>query len=139
MSGDDRSRQHAEARLWLVKAEEDIDIARTVLTMDPPRAGGAAFHVQQAAEKLLKALLTADGTPFRKTHSLNELGEQVVQQRPDLHQVVDALRPYTTWNFAFRYPSLADDQTIEPSVDEITSRLNDVDRLLAAARAIVAS
>lgn len=75
-----------------------------VLATDPPLSGIAAYHLQQAAEKLMKALLTLSAMPFRKTHSLNELGDQVVAVHPDLAALVDVLRPRSTWSFAFRYP-----------------------------------
>ena len=63
MSGDDRETwdaqdliQWQEARRWLTKADEDLLAAQRLL---PEIIDQAAFHVQQAMEKTLKALMVA--------------------------------------------------------------------------------
>ena len=43
-------------------------------------------------------------TPFRKTHNLEELGEQVLACVPDLRTIVDAVVPLTEYAWKFRYP-----------------------------------
>ena len=48
----------------------------------------ALFHCQQAVEKALKGLLTWHDVPFRKTHSLEELGRQVVALHGELRPMV---------------------------------------------------
>ena len=57
MSADDPQAiiQWREALLWLAKADADIVDARTLLA--GAQLDLAAFHVQQALEKALKALL----------------------------------------------------------------------------------
>ena len=42
---------------WLAVAEEDRRVAAGCMAMDPPLRGVAAFHCQQAVEKLLKGFL----------------------------------------------------------------------------------
>ena len=42
---------------WLAVAEEDRRVAAGYMAMDPPLRGVAAFHCQQAVEKLLKGFL----------------------------------------------------------------------------------
>lgn len=61
------------ALLYLRKAAEDEVLIDEVIAS--PRVSDAAigFHCQQAAEKLLKALLTHLGVRFRKTHDLRGL------------------------------------------------------------------
>lgn len=79
MSEPDRSAQpeyRLEARRWLAIVEEDIDVA--VAAAGLSRLGASAYHVQQAAEKLIKALLVLAAEPFRRTHDLDDL----VAQRP---------------------------------------------------------
>jgi HEPN domain-containing protein len=66
----------AETREWIVRAERDLAAAAHDLKAEPPFLHEVAFHAQQAAEKTFKAFLTWHGKPFRKTHNLEELGEQ---------------------------------------------------------------
>ena len=46
---------------WLAVAEEDRRVAAACIAMEPPLRGVAAFHCQQAVEKLLKGFLTLAG------------------------------------------------------------------------------
>ena len=71
-----------------MKAEEDLELARYALTAEKPFIAPALFHCQQAAEKALKGFLTWHGVSFRKTHSIEELGEQCVGLEPSMMQVV---------------------------------------------------
>ncbi len=68
-----------DARVWLVKAELDLKAAAHEMTA-PAEAlwGDVMFHAQQAAEKCMKAFLAWHDVPFRKTHILEELGQQCV-------------------------------------------------------------
>lgn len=80
---------------------EDIEAARR-LTEGVPRA--SAFHLQQAAEKLVKALLSAEGIHVGTAHDIGEL----VGRLPDGHEwkadlaELDYLSRFAT---AYRYPS----------------------------------
>jgi HEPN domain-containing protein len=56
--------QWEEALLWLDEAEQDILAAGILLDKVVDQS---AFHVQQAAEKILKALLVARRRDVRKT------------------------------------------------------------------------
>lgn len=74
MSGPDRATSpdnRVEARRWLAIVEEDIDVAAAAVRLS--RLGASAYHVQQASEKLFKALLVLAGEPFRHTHDLDDL------------------------------------------------------------------
>jgi HEPN domain-containing protein len=126
MSAHDRRKQREAARGWIGKADDDVATVDAVLALDPPRLGVAAYHVQQAAEKLVKGLLTVAAVPFRRTHNLNELGNQVVGRWPELADAVEHLRPRTTWGVAFRYPRDADIPAEEPSAVEIREALTPV-------------
>ena len=64
----------ADARAWLSKAQTDIRSAEHAMEAPTPFLEDTAFHCQQAAEKSLKAFLTWHDAPFRKTHSLEEMG-----------------------------------------------------------------
>jgi HEPN domain-containing protein len=67
-----------EVKAWLQKASSDLYSAEILLDHDPPVPEAAAFHCQQAAEKILKALLVWLDVPFEKVHGLTyllDLGE----------------------------------------------------------------
>lgn len=57
-------------RQRLGKAERDLLAAERALSGDVPLRDVAAFHLQQSAEKALKAYLTWHDQPFRRTHDL---------------------------------------------------------------------
>jgi len=84
----------ADTRAWLVKAANDLRAADVEFRATPPLLEDIAFHAQQAAEKALKAFLTWHETPFRKTHSLEEIGEQCITIDANLSSFTD--RPSRT-------------------------------------------
>lgn len=65
----------AETKSWLRKASEDLRAADFETQADPPLSADIVFHAQQATEKALKGFLTWHGLTFRKTHSIEEIGE----------------------------------------------------------------
>lgn len=94
----------AETRAWLAKAAQDLATAEYELRADPPFAADVAFHAQQAAEKALKAFLTWHSCPFRKTHNLEEIGEQCLKLDGTLKDLIDRAVPLTEYAWKFRYP-----------------------------------
>lgn len=94
-----------DVRDWVVKAEEDYEVLRTLIRKRKPNVSNAVcFHAQQCAEKYLKAFLIRHRIPFPKTHDLLDLLELAKQVdstlellRPDLAH----LEPYAV---EFRYP-----------------------------------
>lgn len=81
------------------------------------------FHAQQAAEKALKGFLVWHGRTFRKTHSLEDLGEQCLKINAGLKPLIDRAVPLTEYAWKFRYPGDVD----EPDTEE-------ADQALAVAR-----
>ena len=57
--------------------------------------------------------------PFRKTHSIEELGEQCVDLDGTLHELVDRAVPLTEYAWKFRYPGDPE----EPSLREAEEAL----------------
>ena len=104
MNADEAAIRRQEAARWIRVAAEDMRVARTCLRMEPPAVGVAAYHAQQAAEKLLKGLLVVAAIDFRMTHDLDWLASAVLPQYPDLRDALDVLRPLTSWGVAYRYP-----------------------------------
>ena len=60
-------------RHWLEKAEKDFTLARHLAAGHHSYFEAIAFHSQQTAEKLLKALLVFHQVEFPRTHNLGEL------------------------------------------------------------------
>lgn len=129
MAAPDPVKQREEALLWLGRAERDLAAARLAMDAPEPLPDIAAYHLQQAAEKLLKAILTTDAIPFRRTHDLGLLGEQVSGARPALHGVISPLRSYSDWSFAFRYPGAPSEAYPEPLPAELAQALAEVTAL----------
>jgi HEPN domain-containing protein len=94
----------AYTKEWLSLAGEDLVTAELSLAASPPLLRSCLFHCQQCAEKALKAFLAWHDVPFRKTHSLEELGEASVQIDPTLAPLLDRLVPLSNYAVRFRYP-----------------------------------
>jgi HEPN domain-containing protein len=137
MPGADPARQAREARRWVARADVDATAAERLLTGTPPLPSVAAFHCQQAAEKLLKAALVRAGVRPRKTHDLTSLADEAVRLLPTLATLADPLRPRTLWSFAFRYPLDEGVDEPEPTVAEIRTVLDQLVELRAAVLRVI--
>lgn len=136
MSADDEAERRNEASRWFAVADEDIRVIRACLDLDEPALGAAAYHCQQAAEKLIKGLLVAAGTPFRRTHDIDELAELALPRYQQWQTLLDACRPLTVWSVAFRYPGAEDVPEPTPTVVEIEETIRCLSELRAAARSL---
>ena len=121
--------QAEEVRAWLQKAALDLRGGDVDLAASPPLIEDALFHCQQAAEKAMKAFLTAHDRPFRKTHDLDELGRACEAVDATLSTVLALARDLTVFAWEFRYPG---GEAATPSEDEAR-------RTLAIAREVFQS
>lgn len=64
-----------EALRMLRLADADLAAFSVLLASSEVSPAIAGFHAQQAIEKCLKAVLFAQGIPFRRTHDLIELAD----------------------------------------------------------------
>ncbi|CAA7611537.1 HEPN domain-containing protein [Magnetospirillum sp. UT-4] len=112
MSGIDARR--GEAARWFAKAGEDRRSAELLLADDPPLLHPAAFHCQQAGEKLIKGLLVAAGQTIPKSHDLWRLAALAVPLYPQLAADIEAVSDFTPWGTGTRYPDLEADLGIVP-------------------------
>ena len=80
---------------WLSKADDDLRLAELALGTDPPVCWGAAFHAEQAAEKLLKALLTFHGIEFARTHDIDYLLDLCITAQPGAQNLRDTATKLT--------------------------------------------
>ena len=130
---DPRARWQAVER-WLSVAERDRQAVLLCLAADPPLGEIAAFHCQQAAEKLLKGFHVLAGKRFRKTHSLEDLGAAAQASFPDIADLVTAVRAWTSWVGVFRYPASDGAAAPEPDQDELHRAVEILDELAARLR-----
>ena len=93
-----------ETKEWLTKAAEDLRAAKHAFGAEPPLFGDIVFHCQQATEKALKGFLTWHSHPFRKTHSIESVGEQCLLVDSTLKAIIDRAVPLTEYAWKYRYP-----------------------------------
>lgn len=137
MSGPDPAKLRAEARRWLLRAEDDLAVIALVLAASPPRAAPAAFHAQQAAEKLLKALLVLAGRPVPRTHDVQRLLGLVGPLPGFSEPEREMLGSLTVWAGTGRYPDVTDSGN--PEAEDVALALPVIEGLAAHVRAATAA
>ncbi len=90
---------------WMQKARRDLERVPRRLSEDPPDVEDALFHAQQSVEKALKAYLTFQRIPFRKTHDLESLARECLTVDPTLASVLETVDDLTGYASAYRYPT----------------------------------
>lgn len=115
------------------KAETLIELARRDIAaakmLSPTDAGNAAFHLQQAAVKLAKAVLEIEGIPSGITHQVGALAEMLPADhvfRPDLA----AFDRFSSFATATRYPRPGGGLPREPDRKLLTDGIRDVASLI---------
>jgi len=91
------------ARLLLAKAAQDQLVVEKLLLDGDVADEVIGFHAQQAAEKLLKAILAARGVRVRRTHDLAELLDLCTDAGAALPDWLEACRELTPFAVQFRY------------------------------------
>jgi HEPN domain-containing protein len=108
-----------DTRAWLIKALTDLRSAEHGLTASPPLLEDVLFHCQQAIEKMFKGFLTWHDVPFRKTHSLEEIGQQCLTIDITLKEWVTKAVPLTEYAWKFRYPGELEEPTPKEAEDAL--------------------
>jgi HEPN domain-containing protein len=120
----------AETQAWFVKAGNDLRAAEALTSTSPPLFDAAVFHCQQAAEKALKGFLTWNACAFRKTHNLEEIGQQCLTIDPSLRDVIDQVVPLTEYAWKFRYPGHPYEPTSSEVAESLTTAREVIDRII---------
>lgn len=112
------------ARAFLQRADADLAAVRAMEALDEVPDEIVGFHGQQAAEKLLKAVLAAHGIDFPRTHSirflLDLLDEHGLSPPSDLHGVTE-LYPF---GVQLRYEAPLDEEPLDRAATrELLDRL----------------
>jgi len=127
---------HDEAKIeettaWFAKAHGDLRAARVDLDADPPLTEDALFHCQQAVEKALKGFLTWHDQPFRKTHSLVELGMQCADLEPSVEALLREAAKLSEYATKYRYPGEATGAVVEEAAEALNLAREVVEQVLA--------
>lgn len=114
------------ARAFLERADADLAAVRALETVDTVPDEIFGFHGQQAAEKLLKAVLAGHGIEFPRTHSLRFLLDLLADRRlapPAQFEGITELYPF---GVQLRYDAPLDAEPLDrPAVRELLERLRE--------------
>ena len=91
---------------WVLKAEEDMEAARSLAALARPKRDAACFHCQQSAEKYLEALQQEVGLAVPRTHDLEDLLDLLLPHEATLAPLRRGLRSLTRYAVEFRYPGV---------------------------------
>ena len=101
-------------REWIRKAESDLKIGKDELTTADPATDAICFHMQQCAEKYLKAFLVFNGREIRRTHIIEDLIKECMKTDERFRSLADTdavlLTPYAV---EIRYPADAPPPSLE--------------------------
>jgi HEPN domain-containing protein len=119
--------QIAFARQWLKKADHDIITARQTLSLENGPTDTPCFHAQQAVEKSLKALLTANAIIFPRTHDLITLLDLSIDLLPTLETHRETCAELSAYGIDIRYPG----DFVDPSREDAHSALSAAEQIVA--------
>ncbi len=102
-----------EFEKWFKKAEGDLMIIQSVISLQNAPYDLCCFHAQQAAEKYLKAYLIANNIQFPKTHDLIRLLIICKQKNISFSEIDKNCEGITDYGVSPRYPDDIDDLTIK--------------------------
>ena len=107
-----------QAQLLQRKAAQDLAVLRKLIGDPVISDETLGFHAQQAAEKMIKALLALEGHEYPRTHDLGlllDLLSSLDVRIPEALLTVEILTPFAT---VFRYDELLQSQEKRPpSID----------------------
>lgn len=117
------------AREWLIIGEKDLRRVEILLNADDPE--GAAFFLQQSAEKLLKGYLIAQGWKLKKTHDLVALVTEADKYSPGMKTHLPVCRRLSEIYVADRYPGSSEGYV---SVEEVRRYVREAQPLIEIVR-----
>ncbi len=91
------------ASLLVRKASSDLAAARTLAADPDQHEDVVGFHVQQAVEKAIEAVLASAGAEVPRTHDLTYLLELTAELGIAAPLTLDAAEQLTPWAVATRY------------------------------------
>lgn len=113
---------------WMSKALENLNSAKYLLNKYPVPIDIIAYHIQQAVELALKAILILENKKVLKTHNLILLYEKI--KNPNLlNDYLDTLDDITPFAIEIRYPN-----SLEISKNEIIYYLEQASQIINVIR-----
>jgi HEPN domain-containing protein len=118
---------------YIGAASRDLKVADLIVeSRDPDVAALAAYHVQQCAEKVAKALFAARGFTITKEHRL-DINIKAIASEPLAIPLASFVR-YDSFATTTRYPSTSGKLAAGPALDELGDDVEKLRSLLAKAR-----
>lgn len=119
---------------YLDDVDLDLDAAKRLMAAPPNRL--AAFHLQQAAEKLVKAVRLGRGLRVTAEHNIEVLVDELPHD--DVwHAKLMILEPLSAFATSYRYPSPMGKRKGGPGSDEVLVWIKTIAGLSAEARALI--
>jgi HEPN domain-containing protein len=112
---------------WLDHVAADLDAAWSCARGPRARTDRAAYFVQQAAEKLVKAVLVSSSIDPPYTHDLEDLTSRLPQDVPQRERYA-ALVAFTAYASGFRYPTTREHPP-RPSTADVDGWIEQIDVL----------
>jgi len=114
--------QRERALALLARAGEDEALLDAVLGIATVSDSVFGFHCQQAAEKLLKAVLVHAGVAYRRTHDIAELLDVASDSGIEVALGLDAATRLTPYAVEQRYEPLDLEDEPAPPLDRTAAR-----------------
>ena len=118
---------------WFKIGDEEIRRSQALLNLGDMK--GAAFNIQQAIEKYLKAYLLSQGWELRRIHNLEALLNEAVVYEASLEEFRTPCQMITHYYLIERYPLAVDWELTEV---EIKRSLAIGERLIEKIRSLMA-
>ena len=119
-----------EVQQWFTFAQKDLAVAKHLRdTFYPEPMEIICYHCEQAAEKLLKAVLVAADVEPPKTHDLIQLCKKCTELDKEYETLADACIELSPYGVQVRYPS-----NLDLNEDDMQCALNMCRRIDAAVR-----
>jgi len=116
---------------YLDEVEAELDAVARLMAPPPNRL--AAFHLQQAAEKLTKALRLSRGLPATTEHRVALLLDELADSDPWKTSLLPLDR-HSQYATAYRYPGASGRVKGAPTESETQTAIEEIRELLKQAR-----
>jgi HEPN domain-containing protein len=117
---------------YLDDVDLELDAAKRLIADPPNRL--AAFHLEQAAEKLVKAVRLERGLRVTADHNIEALVDELPADDP-WRTKLRVLEPLSAYATTYRYPSPTGKRKGGPSNDEVVLWIKTIAGLTVEARA----